>query len=40
MQSAGNAEILRAKNALRMTSLENDGAHNAISAKNELIVDG
>jgi hypothetical protein len=40
MQSAGNAEILRAKNALRMTSLENDGAHNAMSAKNELIVDG
>ena len=40
MQSAGNAEILRAKNTLRMTSLENDGAHNAMSAKCELIVDG
>jgi len=37
MQSAETAEILRAKNALRMTRLEDDHAHNAMSAENEVI---
>jgi hypothetical protein len=37
MQSAKSAEILRAKNALRMTRLEDDDAHNAMSAEIELV---
>ena len=40
MLSAKTTEILRSKNALRMTRLEDDHAHNAMSAENEVMING